>query len=451
MLPELNSVKQFENILKEKKLDLAISGKVIAASEGTVVAELPRITQGSFCYLEVNSKKRILGKVVSYSGNQAKISLLSTDNCLVALGTKVLILGDQLKLEIPNEPQGKILDSAGNIIIDLYGHDENNTKKASINIFPSKKEISCYKPVNTTLCTGLPIIDSLFTIGKGQKIGVFAQAGIGKTSLIQSILQESESEKIVLCLVGERTREISETIEFLKINPTLLKKTVLVCSSSNESSAQRALAPFTAMAIAEHFEKSGDSVLYILDSLSRFGRALRDLALSIGEYPSREGYPVSVFTQLPRLIERAGNWGQSSITALFTVLLENIEEIGDVFAEEAKSLLDGHFYLSKKYSERLVFPPINPLKSLSRIKFRVDDQNVIDSKRNVFSTLWKIENELDLLSIADNKGIELEKLKTAEKILHELISSKYVAGANIAEAYQMLIETSNKITKLGIE
>jgi type III secretion protein N (ATPase) len=213
--------------------------------------------------------------------------------------------------------------------------------------------------------TGVRAVDTMLTIGRGQRVGIFAGPGCGKTTLMAAIGRGADIDVMVIGLIGERGREVREFTEH-ELAPELLKKTVIVCATSDRTSIERVRAAFTATAIAEGFRDQGMRVLLMIDSLTRLSRAQREIGLAAGEAPARAGFPPSVYALLPRLIERAGLTERGSITAFYTVLLEG-ELKADPISEEAVSLLDGHVLLSRKLAESGHYPAIDVLPSISRV------------------------------------------------------------------------------------
>ncbi|WP_435532013.1 FliI/YscN family ATPase [Roseateles amylovorans] len=213
--------------------------------------------------------------------------------------------------------------------------------------------------------TGVRSVDTLLTVGQGQRIGLFAGPGCGKTTMMAAVGRGSPADVIVVALIGERGREVREFTEH-EFDADLMARTVMVCATSDRTSIERVRAAFTATTIAEGLRDQGFNVLLMVDSLTRLARAQREIGLAAGEAPARAGFPPSVYALLPRLIERAGNAAGGSITAFYTVLLEG-ELRSDPISEEAVSLLDGHIVLSRKLAEQGLYPAVDVLASLSRV------------------------------------------------------------------------------------
>jgi ATP synthase in type III secretion protein N len=225
------------------------------------------------------------------------------------------------------------------------------------------------QPINQALPTGVRAIDSLLTCGEGQRVGIFAAAGGGKSTLLGMLARGTAADIVVVALVGERGREVNEFLED-NLGEIGRKKSVVIVATADRPALERARAALVATAIAEHFRDQGKKVLLMVDSITRHARALRDLGLAIGELPARRGFPPSVYSALPQLFERAGNGARGSITAFYSTLLED-EEQPDPIAEEVRSLLDGHIVLSRKLGNAGHFPAIDVLGSVSRLMGRV--------------------------------------------------------------------------------
>jgi type III secretion protein N (ATPase) len=215
------------------------------------------------------------------------------------------------------------------------------------------------------LALGVRAIDALATVGEGQRVGLFAGSGVGKSTLLGQIARGTRAELTVICLVGERGREVREFVEDA-LGPDGLARSVVVAATSDAPALVRLKAAHVATALAEWFAERGHAVLFMLDSLTRYARAQREVGLAVGEPPARQGYPPSVFAALPRLLERTGNRERGGITALYTVLVAG-GDLEEPIADEVRGLLDGHVVLDRRIAERGRFPAIDPLASLSRL------------------------------------------------------------------------------------
>ncbi|EFC1641333.1 FliI/YscN family ATPase [Escherichia coli] len=263
--------------------------------------------------------------------------------------------------------------------------------------------------------SGVKVIDSLLTCGEGQRMGIFASAGCGKTFLMNMLIEHSDADICVIGLIGERGREVTEIVDYLRNSPKG-NKCVLVYATSDYSSVDRCNAAYISTTIAEFFRSEGYKVALFIDSLTRYARALRDVALAAGEAPARRGYPVSVFDSLPRLLERPGKLKSGgSITAFYTVLMED-EDFADPLAEEVRSILDGHIYLSRNLAQKGHFPAIDPLKSISR----VFNQVVSAEHREIASKFRLLLNEIEELKTI----IDFGEYKPGENARQDYVYNK---------------------------
>lgn len=335
-------------------------GRVVQAC-GTVikVTGLP-VRVGELCRLyDPQSDWQLAAEVVGLAGDCALLTPLGSLQG-ISSATRVVSGGRCQEVAVGDALLGRVLDAHGQPLDDgepphcehrvpLYAEPPNPMQRAAI---------------TQPLATGVRAIDSMLACGEGQRTGIFAAAGGGKSTLLGMLARGSGADIDVIALIGERGREVQE---FLHDNlQGCLEKTVVVVSTSDRPALERARATYVATAIAEYFRDRGNRVQLLMDSVTRFARALRDVGLAAGEPPTRRGFPPSVFSVLPQLFERAGNNDRGSISAFYTVLMED-EDSADPIAEEVRSLLDGHIYLSRKLAAENHYPAIDVLASASRL------------------------------------------------------------------------------------
>lgn len=317
-------------------------------------------------------------------------------------------------------------------VIDSMGHIAERFKENSGLLTNEKRGINQSppnylqrKPIQHPFVTGIKAIDGLITCGIGQRLGIFASAGCGKTSLIHMMIQHASADIFVIALIGERGRELTEFVDTLK-QTGHIDKCVIVYATSDYSSIDRVNAALVATTIAEYFRDAGSNVVLFLDSITRYSRALRDVALAAGEPPARRGYPASVFEALPKLLERPGLTQKGGITAFYTILLENDDE-PDPIAEEIRSILDGHIYLNRKLAEKSHYPAISILQSISRVASQICDQQHLNHVAQVKKILSKIEELKIFIDLGEYKEGENrendEMLYKYNKINNWLIQS----------------------------
>ena len=268
--------------------------------------------------------------------------------------------GDRL-LPFANDLLGCVLDGTGKL---LRGSVPEKFDQ-HLTIDASAPDPLTRLPVKDVFETGIKVIDSVLTMGRGQRVGIFATAGGGKSTLLAMLARNSSADVIVIGLVGERGREVSEFIDE-HLGAEGMRRSVVVVATSDRPAMERLMAAQSATAVAEGFRRQGKNVLLLIDSVTRTARALREIGLSVGEPPVRQGFPPSVFAELPRLFERAGNDDRGTITAFYTVLAED-EDAMDPVVEETRSILDGHIVLSRALGEAGYYPAIDVLASVSRV------------------------------------------------------------------------------------
>ncbi|MCG8508092.1 MAG: FliI/YscN family ATPase, partial [Rhodospirillales bacterium] len=251
--------------------------------------------------------------------------------------------------------------------------------------------------ISQSLATGVRTIDSLISVGRGQRLGVFAAPGVGKSTLLGMMARQTAADVSVIALVGERGREVRDFIEQV-MGSDGLARSVVICATGDEPSLIRIRAAYTAMTVAEYFRDQGLDVLFIMDSITRFCHAQRQIGLSAGEPPATRGYPPSVFSILPTLLERCGRTSVGSITGFFSVLVEG-DDMNEPISDACRGILDGHVLLSRKLAERGYYPAIDPLGSISRVADDVTDRQHQQARQQVLRLLSAYQDVEDLLNI----------------------------------------------------
>jgi ATP synthase in type III secretion protein N len=337
----------------------------VRAVVGTLIrAALPEVHIGQLCRIDAPSP--LLAEVVGFEGNDVLLMPLGdTDGmpvraCVDPVGSAISVpAGDALL--------GRVVNSLGEPLDRWVRGTIDTTLSAPLRAAPPNPLRR--RRVEQPLCTGVRAIDSVLSVGRGQRVGIFASAGGGKSTLMgmiaRGVQQFDEADRVVVALIGERGREVRDFIED-SLGAAGLARATVVVSTSDEPPLLRVRAAYAAHAIAEHARAQGQRVVLMMDSVTRFARALRDIGLASGEPPGRGGFPPSVYSALPALFERAGNDSVGSITAFYTVLVAG-DDMNEPVADETRSLLDGHIVLAGKLSERNHYPAIDVLNSRSRV------------------------------------------------------------------------------------
>lgn len=384
--------------------DLVIPfGKITNITTTTIVANGLEVAVGDIVRIESHEQTDfVLGMVAAVGSENFTIVPFSFIDGF-KVGDKVFLQRDGLNVQTGYGLLGRVINALGEPI-DGKGKIFNANDIAPINkvsMSPLQRGI-----IDKRFGTGVKAIDAMLTSGKGQKVGIFAGSGVGKSTLVGMIVGGCEAQIKVIALIGERGREIPEFIHYNLGNN--LDNTIIIAATSDESALMRKYGAFTAMAIAEFFRDKGHDVLLMMDSVTRFAMAQREIGLSTGEPPVSRGYPPSVFALLPQLMERAGNNQFGSITAFFTVLVDG-DDMNDPIADQSRSILDGHIVLTRELAEQAQYPPIDVLKSASR----VIDKVVSKEHYNAFLKLKRIlslvrENEVLIRVGAYKKGMDRE-------------------------------------------
>ena len=363
-----------------------VSGRVVHAVGPLLEAELPGAILGAIC--EVGHGK--LGEVVGFKGQRALIMPLDTTEG-VAYGTKVVTRDRAIWAQVGPELLGRVIDGLGN---PIDGGPPLVTAERRPVVAKAPNPLN--RPIiSESLHTGVRAIDGLITLGKGQRISIMSGSGVGKSTLLGMLARNVECDINVICLVGERGREVQEFIRH-NLGEEGLRRSVLVVITSDESPALQVKGTFLATTIAEYFRDQGKSVLLLMDSLTRLALAQRQIGLAAGEPPTTRGFTPSVFGILAPLLERAGpGEPPGSITAIYTVLVEG-DDVNDPIGDAVRGIVDGHIVLSRKLASHGHYPAIDVLGSLSRIMAQVTDpthQLAASKLRDLLAT-WSENEEL---------------------------------------------------------
>ncbi|MHC2599140.1 type III secretion protein N (ATPase) [Kluyvera sp. 1366] len=397
---KLKKIKKEIFNIRKKHLSLINSdpiktqSKILSVKSGMIECNVPNGRVGELCKIKKSDGSEILSEIVRLDKSKATLSALGY---LDGISKNDIIepMKTPHRVKVSNDLLGNILDGFGRSLtrggheaFSIENHDEH-LKVMDNEISPLERE-----EISEPLITGIRAIDGLLTLGVGQRVGIFAGPGCGKTSLIAELARNINCDVIVIGLIGERGREVKHFWEN-EIDQNTRGKAVLVCSTSASSSMERVRAAYTATSIAEGFMKKDLHVVLLLDSITRFVRAQREIGLSLGEPAGQNGYPPSVYPLIPRLLERAGKRKNGSISAFYTILLEkDIDH--DPIADEIRSLVDGHIVLSSKLAALNHFPAIDVLSSLSRIMNNIASKDHM-TKSNKIKSLLSIWNENEIL------------------------------------------------------
>lgn len=398
------------------------TGRVVrAVGTSLVVSGLPaRI--GQRCeVVDRHSGGRVLADVVGIDrGDAVLVPLGGLDG--IAVDSEVRVIGERGAVRVGAELLGRVVDGFGAPIDERETADRSASREMPL--VAAAPHPLRRRPVSERLDTGVRAIDALLTVGIGQRLGIFAPAGVGKSTLLGMLARHAHADVIVVGLIGERGREVREFIDNT-LHASTRDRCVVVVATSDRPAMERVSAARTATAIAEGFRDDGRRVLLLMDSVTRFARALREVGLAVGEPAVRQGFPPSVFAELPRLFERSGGAEHGSITAFYTVLTDDDDGL-DPIAEETRSILDGHIVLSRAIAETGHFPAIDVLASLSRLFPALNDERTAALAAHVRALLAKHRGIEFLLQVG-------EYAKGSDPLADEAIARRGAIDAFLAQ------------------
>ncbi|MDR1665585.1 MAG: type III secretion system ATPase SctN [Puniceicoccales bacterium] len=390
-----------------------LKGRVLQVVGTIIKASAPGVKVGELCQLRNPfDNSELLAEVVGFDKEAALLTPLG-DLTGVSTSTEVIASGKVHMVPVGPGLLGRVLDGLGNTA-------DVATKgpfipEAYYPVYADPPDAMKRNPIDRPISLGIRVLDGLLTCGEGQRMGIFAAAGGGKSTLLAQIIRNTEAEIIVLALIGERGREVREFIE-RDLGEEGVKRSVLVIATSDRSSMERLKAAYVATAVAEYFRDHGRKVLLMMDSVTRFGRAQREIGLAAGEPPTRRGFPPSVFSTLPKLMERAGQSDKGSITALYTVLVEG-DDMTEPIADETRSILDGHIILSRKLASANHYPAIDVLASVSRVMTAIVGKDHLAAAGKMRNMLAKYREVELLVRIGEyKKGSDAEVDEAIKKV-----------------------------------
>lgn len=360
------SMLQDQHRLVEAPSFLRVTGRVAEVTGLSVVAEGLPVPVGTFCRIRRGTRDTTAAQVVGFSGDRAILMTLA-EPMGISAGDAVTSTSGLQGVAVGRQMLGTILDGTGRPI----GGRIDFVRETYYPVMADAPSALSRAPIRQPLATGIRSVDAMHSLGCGQRMGIFAGTGIGKSVLLGMMARYTSADVIVVALIGERGREVGDFIR-KDLGEEGRARCVLVVSTSDQSPVLRVRAAFVATAVAEYFRDLGKAVLLMMDSTTRIAMAQRQIGLSAGEPPTTRGYPPSVFALLPRLLERAGSTDRGSITGLYTVLVEG-DDVSEPISDALRGTLDGHVWLSRDLSSRGHYPAVSVLESISRVMVDVVD------------------------------------------------------------------------------
>lgn len=409
-----------------------INGHIVGVVQNSLVAQIPPLVTGAICTIECGERGKQRAKVLGFRGQETILCPFETFDG-ISTGAKVSSENAPLQLQIPKNPRGCVLDAMGNILHatkDIQPHEFTD-----ITVAATRKNPLRQRPINEQIETGVKSIDCLIPLGKGQRLGIFAPPGSGKSTLM-SMFSDCQGTTPVICLVGERSREIHEFV-FDTLGEERLQNAVVVATASDSPPMHRYYAAYTATTIAERLASQHNSVLLLIDSLTRVARAMREVFLSAGELPVRQGYTPSVFSELPKLLERAGRKEIGSITGVYTVLTSDGVST-DSITDEIRSLLDGHIVLSNDLARRGIYPAISALDSLSRLEHSLLSKNEYEAKVEFCRILDTLRREGDAVQLGAPPSAAYQSAKALQPFIEDFLSQNIATKVRRSDSQKLL-------------
>ncbi len=390
------------------------SGEVTATVGLLIESHGPAVAIGDFCEIETATGRRIRTQVIGFRNGRVLAMPLDEPDGL-QLGAKVTARVQDAQLAVGPDLLGRVLDGFGQPM-DGGPPIEGTT---SYPLYCAPPNPLQRKHITDRLVTGIRSIDSLLTCGKGQRIGLFGGSGVGKSTLLGAMSRKNSAQVSVVALIGERNREVKAFLEH-ELGPEGMKRSVVVVATSDRPAPLRIRAAFVALAAAEYFRDQGADVLLVMDSVTRLAMAQREIGLAAGEPPSQKGYTPSVFTLLPKIFERAGNFESGSITGFFTVLVEG-DDFNEPICDAARGILDGHLILSRELAASGHYPAIDVLNSVSRLANKVAPKEEVQAAQRIREAMALYQQSSDLIQLgAHVQGVN-PKLDQSIRIRSQII------------------------------
>lgn len=430
---------KYERALETAQLTRDI-GKVTQVTGFLIAGFIPEVSVGSVCEIYPNSgAPPFLAEVVGFRDREVLLMPLGEMRGL-GLGSTILVRRNLASVNVGEAMLGRVVNGLGEPIDgkgDLFLNDEMPLYAEAGN--PLNRP-----PISEAMGLGVRAIDALITLGKGQRVGIMAGSGVGKSVLMGMMARNSSADVNVIAMVGERGREVREFIEHT-LGPEGLRKSVVVVATSDQSALLRTRAAFVATTIAEYFCGLGKDVLLVMDSVTRFAMAQREIGLNVGEPPATKGYTPSTFALLPKLLERAGTFdGKGSITGLYTVLVEG-DDMNDPIGDAVRSIVDGHIVLTRQLAHRGHFPAVDVLQSASRVMRNVINEDHYRHALFVREMLATYKEAEDLINIGAYKmgaNARIDQAIKAQESIERLLKQNVAEDASFDSARDMLMGVS---------
>ncbi|WP_432359340.1 flagellar protein export ATPase FliI [Sporosarcina sp. UB5] len=425
VIPKLNTFPKF--------------GRVVRVVGLMIESQGPESSVGDVCLIHLNNGGKqnsvIMAEVVGF--REEIVILMPYSNITeISSGCLVECTGKPLEVKVGTNLIGKVIDSMGNPI------DGSPLPKglSTVRTEQNPPNVMSRLPISEKLAVGVKAIDGMLTVGNGQRVGIFAGSGVGKSTLLGMIARNTTADLNVIGLIGERGREVREFIE-RDLGPEGLSKTIVVAATSDQPALMRIKGAFTATAIAEYFRDKGMNVMLMMDSVTRVAMAQREIGLAVGEPPATRGYTPSVFSILPKLLERAGTNDIGAITAFYTVLVDG-DDMNEPIADAVRGILDGHIVLDRTLANRGQYPAINVLKSVSRLMNHIASPEHVKAAEKLRELYYTYDKSEDLINIGAYKrgtSREIDEAIEYEPHITHFLKQSYQDNVKMEDTIEQLI------------
>ena len=429
---------KYETIL-ENVDPIKYSG-VVKKVQGLIIESLgPQVVVGELCHILISKKRKpIRAEVVGF--HNEIVQLMPFDDMEgIEPGCTVVAMGESLSVPVSEKLLGRVLDSMG------HPMDEKGSI-GSAEFFPVNNippDVLKRKAITHRLVTGVRAIDAMTPVGMGQRIGIFSGSGVGKSTLLGMIARNTHADINVIALIGERGREVKEFLES-DLGEEGLSRSVIIVSTSDTPPLSRVRAAFVATAVAEYFRDQGKNVMLLFDSITRFARAQREIGLAIGEPPATRGFTPSVFSLLPKLLERCGTSEKGTITGFYTILVDG-DDMDEPVADNVRGTLDGHIVLSRKLAQSYHYPAIDVLQSLSRLGNKItgnEEQTAMGRIRTLLASYTEAEDLINVGAYSDGSNKDIDEAIQKIDLIRNFLRQRIDENAEILKTLELAVQIS---------
>ncbi|MFP4362317.1 MAG: FliI/YscN family ATPase [Spirochaetia bacterium] len=430
---------KYESILQD--IDpIKYTGTVVRVKGLLIESHGPVAVVGELCQILLSTGKVLWAEVVGLQGKTVELMAYNEMEG-IAVGSSVIAMGESLAIPVSQRLLGRVLDCMGR---PLDGKGDIGSAEWTT-IFNQPPDVLTRKRIEHRIQTGIRSVDGLVPVGKGQRMGIFSGSGVGKSTLLGMIARNTSADVNVIALIGERGREVREFIEN-DLGEEGLKRSVIVVSSSNTPPLSRLRGAFVATAIAEYFRDIGNDVMFLFDSVTRFARAQREIGLAVGEPAATRGFTPSVFSTLPKLLERCGTSDTGTITGFYTILVEG-DDMDEPVADTIRGIIDGHIVLSRRLAQRYQYPAVDILQSVSRLATKIAGpvtKQVMGYIRKMMAVYAEAEDLINVGAYVQGSNPEIDEAVEKIGAIREFLSQDIKEKADVETILRQAAQIAGK-------